>query len=207
MPFARFLYGLGIRYVGKETAEAIATEFTSFENMWQYLKQSVEDTSDHTRLRSVQMRSSSSSPMGISSKAVSALLHLSRSPSMSAAVDDLLQEVTVLHSASPEIPKDPPTTHPSPLLLPLQGKTVVFTGRMLRFTRKQAEDTCRALGGTPTDTVSEKVWMVVAGSGTNGVGDEKAQRRAGLSSKLQKAMKFGVQVVSEEEWLRVTRQP
>jgi len=72
---------------------------------------------------------------------------------------------------------------------PLAGKTFVLTGTLSTMTREQAAERITALGGKVTASVSGKTDFVVAG--------EKA------GSKLQKAEKFGVQVLGEDEFERL----
>lgn len=71
---------------------------------------------------------------------------------------------------------------------PLQGCTVVFTGTLRRWTRQQAEELVRRLGGKAASSVSKNTTFVVAG--------EEA------GSKLRKAEKLGVAVLSEDEFAK-----
>ena len=71
----------------------------------------------------------------------------------------------------------------------LSGKTVVITGVLKRLKREEAEELVRRSGGKATGSVSAKTDYVV-------VGEEPG-------SKLQKAKQLGVQVVSEEEFLKL----
>jgi len=70
----------------------------------------------------------------------------------------------------------------------LRGEVVVITGTLERFGRAQAEAMVVAEGGKVANAVSSRTTLVVAGE------------RAG--SKLDKAQKLGVTVISEEEFLR-----
>lgn len=69
-----------------------------------------------------------------------------------------------------------------------RGKTVVFTGTLTSQTRQEAAQKVTQRGAKVTESVSANTDVVVAG--------EKA------GSKLQKAHKLGIAVLSEEEFLR-----
>ena len=66
------------------------------------------------------------------------------------------------------------------------GQTVVLTGTLERFTREEAAEKIRGLGGKVTGSVSAKTTLVIAGPGAG--------------SKLTKAEKLGVEI-RDEEWL------
>lgn len=71
--------------------------------------------------------------------------------------------------------------------LPLNGKTIVVTGTLEKFSRDEIQDMIRKFGGKPSSSVSSKTNFVVAGENAG--------------SKLDKAQKLGVEVISEEEFL------
>ncbi len=74
---------------------------------------------------------------------------------------------------------------------PVAGLTVVFTGTLEQMSRAEAKATAEKLGAKVTGSVSAKTDMVIAGPGAG--------------SKAKKAAELGVQVVSEQEWLELTR--
>src|SRR6185295_18640188 len=71
---------------------------------------------------------------------------------------------------------------------PLAGKTVVVTGTMVKFDRKQIEELIVKLGGKSSGSVSKKTSFVVAGESAG--------------SKLDKAKELGVEVITEDEFIK-----
>ena len=72
---------------------------------------------------------------------------------------------------------------------PFQGKTVVFTGELEKYSRTEAERMVREFGGNATGSVSAKTDFVVAGKAPG--------------SKAAKAQKLGVKILSEKQFLKL----
>jgi len=81
-----------------------------------------------------------------------------------------------------------PTT---PVEGPFTGKTVVLTGKMKGFTRTEAKRIIEQLGGKCTSSVSSKTDYVVAG--------------ADPGSKLDRAQELGITILTEPEFIELTR--
>jgi len=74
----------------------------------------------------------------------------------------------------------------------LSGKTFVVTGTLQHYSREEIEDLIKSLGGKATGSVSKNTDFVVAGD------------RAG--SKREKALAFGVKVLTESEFRKMIGQ-
>ena len=95
----------------------------------------------------------------------------------SAAVDRLLSKGIVI--SEPEAAAEGP----------FSGKTVVLTGSLSRFKRSEAQKLIVRLGGAVADSVSSRVNLVVVG--------------ADAGSKLQKAVKLGIEIMDEEKFSEI----
>ncbi|TAJ41928.1 MAG: NAD-dependent DNA ligase LigA [Reyranella sp.] len=73
----------------------------------------------------------------------------------------------------------------------LKDKIVVFTGELSSMTRDAAKARAEELGAKVTDSVSKKTSLVVVGENAG--------------SKARKAAELGVQTMTEEEWVKLSR--
>jgi DNA ligase (NAD+) len=92
-------------------------------------------------------------------------------------VERLTREVTILDAEKPRSNSA------------IAGKTVVFTGALEKMTRDEAKAMAERLGAKTAGSVSKKTDYVVAGPGAG--------------SKLAEAKKHGVEVLTEDEWLKL----
>ena len=73
----------------------------------------------------------------------------------------------------------------------LTGKIFVFTGSLEKLNRRDAKEIVEELGGRSSSTISKKTNFVVAGSNAG--------------TKLNKAKRFGIQIINEDEFLTLTK--
>jgi len=93
--------------------------------------------------------------------------------------------VIVQLSAAKVKPEQPKTRRSDKLA----GKTIVVTGTLENLSRQQAEQAIRQAGGKSSGSISKKTDFVLAGENPG--------------SKLDKARKFGVDVIDEKQFLKM----
>ena len=72
----------------------------------------------------------------------------------------------------------------------LEGKRVVITGTFKNYSRSEAEEIVRRLGGNPSSSVSKSTYFLAAGEEPG-------------SAKIDKAKASGVKIIYEEEFRRI----
>ncbi len=165
----RFIYAIGIRHIGHTTAKLLARTYNSFEG-WKKSMHAASDTNstEYADLLAID---------GIGEKVAHAIIMFFKEEHNAAAIDELAKILTITDVAAPVSDS------------PVAGKTVVFTGSLLKMTRAEAKAKAENLGAKVAGSVSAKTDYVVAGEDTG--------------SKLKKARELGVKVLSEDEWLEL----
>lgn len=173
VPFRKFLFALGIRHVGEETAILIGDALPEL------LGKGTADLGTLTeRFPDISAERFAEIP-GIG---------LVSGKSLSSWFSDA-SNVALLRKLS-EFGVEPFLTDGnggSSAEGAFSGKTVTVTGTLSHFTREEAKDMIRRNGGHPAGSVSGKTDFVLAGEDAG--------------SKLDKARKLGVRVLSEREFL------
>lgn len=149
--YARTLYGLGIRYVGKVNAELLTEAFGTIA---QLSNASVDD------LESVY---------GIGSEIAQSVWQWFKIPANQTLVERL--QVAGLNFGSEQSVETQQSTVPQALA----GKTFVITGTLPTLSRKEAEELIKQAGGKVTSSVSKKTDYLVVGEDA-GSKLEKAQQ-------------------------------
>ncbi|MGJ8559817.1 MAG: NAD-dependent DNA ligase LigA [Litorimonas sp.] len=159
---ARFIRSLGVRHVGQGNANLLARHYGSWATLDDSVRAGTEDmlTID-----------------GIGDAAANSLHDFLTTDQTHSALERLLAQVTVEDEKAVETDS------------PVAGKTVVFTGKLERFTRDEAKVRAQSLAAKVAGSVSAKTDYLVAGPGAG--------------SKLKKAESLGVTVMTEDEWLKL----
>ena len=170
---ARFIYALGIRHVGEETAENLADYLSSVSED--------EDEMKFHRLGSIdKLRKATKEELDkipdIGPEISKAIYEWFRSERNQKLIDDFLR-VGIKILPSKKVGKK------------LQGLIFVFTGSLETMTREAAKEKIRLLGGEVSESVSEKTNYIIAG------------REPG--SKLKIAKELGIKILNEKEFLKM----
>lgn len=163
-PLDRLIFALGIRHVGAGAARTLAGKYPSLETMQKAGKEELEEIPE------IGPRIAESIIGFFESLANQTVIEKLRSAGVR------MKEIETLEG-----------------ILPLKGKTFVLTGTLDNFTRDQAGDRIRALGGTVTTSISSKTNFVVAGTAAG--------------SKLARARELNVTVMDESEFLELLNNP
>ncbi len=134
-PWARVLYGLGIRHVGSVNAELLTQKFNTVEQLAQAKLTEIE------------------SVYGIGPEIAQSVVQWFRVPANQILIERLQQAGLQLTSQ--------PTQNPPKLSL--TGQTFVLTGTLPTLTRDQAKKLIQDAGGKVTGSVSSKTDYLVAG--------------------------------------------
>ena len=137
--FARVLFGIGIRHVGKTTAEAIAARYSSM----QELREASEES-----LAAVE---------GIGPKIAHSVYVFLRTPDNVAVIDRLALRGVVMENAAADEGEGLPQT--------LEGLTFVLTGALVQsgMTRDEASAQLKARGAKVSSSISKKTSFLIAG--------------------------------------------
>ncbi|MDQ0471621.1 NAD-dependent DNA ligase LigA [Labrys wisconsinensis] len=164
----RFLYALGMRHVGETTARQLARAYGSWDAFAAAAARIAEgDAEAGAEMDAIDQ---------IGETVVAAVKAYFGEEHNQAIVERLTRQVTILDAERPRAES------------PVAGKTVVFTGSLVRLSRDEAKAMADRLGAKISGSVSKKTDLVVAGPGAG--------------SKLDKAREFGVEVIDEDEWFR-----
>lgn len=155
---SRLLFAFGIRHVGQKAAKVLASHFGTLEALLQ------APTEEITQIRDIGETTAES-------------IVVWRAQEQSKHLIQELREAGVNFTGEQTVKGDL-----------LAGQTIVATGSLTRFSRKEINDLIESLGGKAAGSVSKKTSLVVAGENAG--------------SKLKKAEELGIPVIDEQEFAR-----
>lgn len=155
-----FLYALGIPNVGISTSRDLEKSFKTLDKVMEATKEELLMVDE------------------VGDIVADSILTFFSSELIREQVERLLQQVEIIYEETKIIES------------PFTGKTVVLTGSLSKFKRKDAEEKLLTLGAKVSSSVSAKTDFVVYG--------------AEAGSKLDKAEKLGVRTLTEDEFLAMT---
>lgn len=156
-PLDRFLYSLGIRHVGEETARLLATHIQKPKKVFEITEEEIDAL------------------YGVGGAVATSFVSWFKDSKNKKIYEDVLSYLDI----------DPFVVEK--VNMSLSDKTFVLTGTLEKFSREKAGEEIRKRGGTVTNTVSSKTSYVVTGENPG--------------SKLEEALKKGVAVLSEAQFL------
>jgi len=165
-PFWKKLTALGIRHVGEKTAQLLAQRF---KNIKELMEAPFEELS---------------SIPGIGPTTATSIRNFF-------SAQQNVEMIKSLEEAGFKFERAPEEEVKEGAPKPLEGESVVFTGELKHFKRKEAQRLVELLGANPTGSVSKKTSFVVVGQSPG--------------SKLEKAKKLGVKTITEEEFIELLK--
>lgn len=151
-----FLFALGIENVGKKTAADLAERFGTLEAVRAADRETLTAMDD------------------VGETVAESIVSYFADEENAAEIDELLRRGVTVEEAEAKAEGV------------FSGESVVLTGSLVSFTRSQAEELVRSLGGDVKSSVTKTTTLVVAGENAG--------------SKLDKARALGIKIIGEEEF-------
>ena len=212
VPFAKFIFALGIRHVGEVAGKDLALHYGDWSALTSALDaaraaalahRAADEAEDAERIaaeaegrraRISETRAAAIKACGVPNEAQAAWDDLVGTdgvgPILALSLSDALanpEERAAIDRLADHlniVPPDAPAAES-----PVSGKTVVFTGTLEQMTRAEAKARAEALGAKVSGSVSKKTDILVAGPGAG--------------SKATKAAELGIKVLDEAGWLEL----
>jgi len=189
----KFIYALGIRNVGEETARDLAEHFGSLEKLKNASKEDLE------RVMDIGPKAAKSIYEWFHQEKHLEFLEKLKKLGVKIATPDVEELASARPSFSeknlggPEAPRETSGVEDIKGVekQKLRGKTFVLTGSLETMDREQAKEKIRELGGDISKSVSKKTNFLIVG------------KKHG--SKLEKARKLGIKIIKEKEFLKTIK--
>jgi len=160
-PLERVIFALGIRHIGEEMAERLVKKFSSIDSL------AAASEEDLTSIPTIGPKITES---------IREFFQIERNLKVIARLEDF--GVQLAQEAAPEKGN-----------LPLAGMEFVITGKLQSFSRSEAEEKIKALGGSAKSDVTRKTTYLVVGEDPG--------------SKVARAQESGIKLIDEDELLNL----
>jgi len=162
-PLSKLLFALGIRHVGAHTARLLAKRFST-----------LSDLASAPPEKLLQIHE-------IGAKVAESVNDFFSNP-VNRQLLNRLEQAGVNPAEEATVSSDGP----------FNGKTLVVTGTLEQFTRKEAENLIEQLGGRAAGSVSKKTDYLIAGTGAG--------------SKLERARELGLKILDENQFAALVKE-
>lgn len=173
----RLIFGLGIRFVGEQTAKDLARHFETGEAFLDGMRKLGEEFGAEKQDEDSMLREITNID-GLGETVGNALAEYFADANNLRNFEALLDQVF------------PKPVHVNKEQTVVSGKTLVFTGSLEKMTRDEAKAIAERLGAKVSGSVSKKTDLVIAGPGAG--------------SKLKKAQELGIECIDEDEWISMS---
>uniref|UniRef100_UPI00037006AE NAD-dependent DNA ligase LigA n=1 Tax=Wenxinia marina TaxID=390641 RepID=UPI00037006AE len=208
IPFARLLFGLGIRHLGEVAAADLARHFREWDALTATVDRARPAAAAHLAAEAAEAEERAAAAdegRRAEPKRVRDAAWADVAPEAKDAWDEIVgiegvggvlaaSLVTAFGSEAERASIDRLVSHLTveppearDLGSPVAGKTIVFTGTLEKMTRAEAKARAEALGAKVAGSVSARTDLVVAGPGAG--------------SKAKKAEELGVETLDEDGWI------
>ncbi len=162
----KFIYALSIRFIGISNAKILARNYETIDNLITEMQQSYNIESDsYFRLNNID---------GIGKKLSDAIINYFSIQHNIKLINNLKNKLTIKAYKLNVIPSN------------LNNKTIVFTGKLIDFSRLEAKNLVEKHGAKVSGSISKNTDYLVKGEGSG--------------SKIKKAQELGIKVISEEDF-------
>lgn len=172
----RFIYALGIRFVGKVTAAMLAEYYTSFDKWYEAMEQLQQSNQNDEKNEAYQNLIAID---GIGEKVVNSIQSFFFSENNKKYIKELFQQMQQLQDYIIERKNDSILT----------GKKVVVTGTMQSMSRQEVKAKAESMGAKVSGSVSKNTDYLIVGEAPG--------------SKMKKAQELGVSILDEAAWLEL----
>ncbi|MCD6471268.1 NAD-dependent DNA ligase LigA [bacterium] len=173
IPLSRFINALGIRHIGEETSNLLTNQILNS-------KFKISKISDLVKFFQNMSLEKLQEIHDIGPEVAQSIYHWFRDKNNIALLKKL--EKNGVKLIVPKISKKKRI---------LQGKTFIFTGELEEFTREEAKEKVRELGGNVSSSVSKNTDFVVVGKNPG--------------SKYERAKQLGVKIIDEKQFLKLIK--